>query len=275
VPRAPLASLNLAAFAYTFKTDVGPTPGAGQIQLNNADPTLATEMYIHELDSNGSDIALFLEYLTPGSWCNLGNRGDYQGQHTSWDVTAPTVDNGAIWTVPLTLFESVGGSFSNNEKVNLVLRYTSSGDFEGEHVLTGDPENPPAELDLGQLLWDGGEGGVPGPKAWIDIALISPWTNLGSSTQDAQYRLVGDMVQLRGKIKGGTTGSRAFALPEGFRPPTNLTIPATYYWYPQGGGGTPDAATLLVIDNGAVEVFFPDTGNANDVGFSCQFSVTP
>ena len=29
----------------------------------------------------------------------------------------------------------------------------------GEHVLTGDPENPPAELDAGQLLWDGVEGG--------------------------------------------------------------------------------------------------------------------
>lgn len=30
---------------------------------------------------------------------------------------------------------------------------------DGEHVLTGDPENPPAELDAGQLLWDGVEGG--------------------------------------------------------------------------------------------------------------------
>ena len=34
-----------------------------------------------------------------------------------------------------------------------------SGSFDGEHVLTGDPENPPAGLDAGQLLWDGVEGG--------------------------------------------------------------------------------------------------------------------
>ena len=32
----------------------------------------------------------------------------------------------------------------------------------GEHVLTGDPENPPADLDAGQLLWDGVEGGSGG-----------------------------------------------------------------------------------------------------------------
>jgi hypothetical protein len=29
------------------------------------------------------------------------------------------------------------------------------GSFDGEHVLTGDPANPPAELQVGQLLYDG------------------------------------------------------------------------------------------------------------------------
>lgn len=32
------------------------------------------------------------------------------------------------------------------------------GSFDGDHVLTGDPLNPPAELQVGQLLWDGVEG---------------------------------------------------------------------------------------------------------------------
>jgi hypothetical protein len=29
--------------------------------------------------------------------------------------------------------------------------------FEDEHVLVGDPNNPPEELDEGQLMWDGQE----------------------------------------------------------------------------------------------------------------------
>jgi len=32
-----------------------------------------------------------------------------------------------------------------------------SGGFDGEHVLTGDPEYPPEELAVGQLLYDGVE----------------------------------------------------------------------------------------------------------------------
>jgi len=36
------------------------------------------------------------------------------------------------------------------------------GSFDGEHVLTGDVDNPPEELDVGQLMWDGVEGGSGG-----------------------------------------------------------------------------------------------------------------
>lgn len=48
---------------------------------------------------------------------------------------------------------------------------------DGEHVLTGDPENPPAELDAGQLLWDGveggsGSGGGGGPHDHAEYALV-------------------------------------------------------------------------------------------------------
>jgi len=38
----------------------------------------------------------------------------------------------------------------------------AGGSFDGEHVLTGDVDNPPEELDVGQLMWDGVEGGSGG-----------------------------------------------------------------------------------------------------------------
>ena len=47
---------------------------------------------------------------------------------------------------------------------------------DGEHVLTGDPGNPPAGLDAGQLLWDGVEGGSGGggggPHDHAEYALV-------------------------------------------------------------------------------------------------------
>ena len=39
------------------------------------------------------------------------------------------------------------------------------GSFEGEHVLTGDVANPPEDLAVGQLMWDGVEGGSGGGDA--------------------------------------------------------------------------------------------------------------
>ena len=39
------------------------------------------------------------------------------------------------------------------------------GSFEGEHVLTGDVDNPPEDLAVGQLMWDGVEGGSGGGDA--------------------------------------------------------------------------------------------------------------
>jgi hypothetical protein len=50
-------------------------------------------------------------------------------------------------------------------------------DFDGEHVLTGDPASPPDGLDVGQLLWDGVEGssgssGGGGPHDHVEYALV-------------------------------------------------------------------------------------------------------
>lgn len=42
----------------------------------------------------------------------------------------------------------------------------SGGGFDGEHVLTGDPAAPPAELEVGQLLWDG-VGSEGGPSLMV------------------------------------------------------------------------------------------------------------
>jgi hypothetical protein len=44
-----------------------------------------------------------------------------------------------------------------------------------------------------------------------------------------QYRKVGDMVELRGVIRGGTAGTVAFTLPAGFRPPAHIEA-ALYYF---------------------------------------------
>jgi len=65
---------------------------------------------------------------------------------------------------------------------------------------------------------------VSGPVAWIAPTFTNSWVNYGSGFQSAGYRIVGDMVQLRGLIKSGTLGLAAFTLPAGYRPTANLLL---------------------------------------------------
>jgi hypothetical protein len=60
-----------------------------------------------------------------------------------------------------------------------------------------------------------------GAGAWINMALVAPWVNFGGALQIAQYRKVGDRVEIRGVIKSGVINTAFFTLPVGYRPPTN------------------------------------------------------
>lgn len=94
------------------------------------------------------------------------------------------------------------------------------------------------------------------------------WVNFGGSDQVAQYRRVGDMVQLRGVVKDGTSGATMFTLPTGYRPP------ATHHWV-QFSATSTGAATLNVDSAGLVTVLgYLGTGANTSVVISTQFSVS-
>ncbi len=59
---------------------------------------------------------------------------------------------------------------------------------------------------------------------WVAPTLLNSWVNYATSSQAAEYRRVGDRVEVRGFIKNGTVPAAVFTLPEGFRPPNELTF---------------------------------------------------
>lgn len=68
---------------------------------------------------------------------------------------------------------------------------------------------------------------APQPTPWSLITtFLNGWTNYDSAAiggwQQASYRKVGDEVQLRGLLAGGTIGQAMFTLPVGYRPPSGL-----------------------------------------------------
>jgi len=64
------------------------------------------------------------------------------------------------------------------------------------------------------------------PTVWTPVTFQGAWVNYGAPYQVAQYRKVGDEVQVRGLIKSGASGTVAFTLPAGFRPLADYVLPS-------------------------------------------------
>jgi len=107
-------------------------------------------------------------------------------------------------------------------------------------------------------------GVVPG--AWTAVVFENGWSNYGSSFQSVEYRKHGDMVQVRGAMKGGDPLVNVFTLPVGFRPPTKVVF--NFYAGPAHSG-------LFVIDtNGLTQASVSDGGNLALVTTDYSFSLT-
>ena len=80
------------------------------------------------------------------------------------------------------------------------------------------------------------------PGAWTAPTFQNSWVNY-DGVEPAQYRKVGDIVELRGLVKNGTVGETTaiFTLPTGFRPPKRVRIPivanSVFAWISVGTDG--------------------------------------
>jgi hypothetical protein len=220
-PAPPLGAVGFAAFAYRFDANTVPPPNSGYIEFNNADPSLVTEVTINDIDSTNQDISVFLSYIEPGAWLNVSDRGDYDSQRHSYDVTGPPVDNGTYWSFPVTPFENIGLPFSDNQQINLVIRFIALTQEYALDDLTDVNAPTPADNDIIQFntangLWEnqplpelGGSGftyiqdtppATPNPdETWWDsgIGLAYVWYDDGDTQQWVQYAPGG----------GGNTGA--------------------------------------------------------------------
>jgi hypothetical protein len=134
-------------------------------------------------------------------------------------------------------------------------------------VLSGAYPNPGFAADMAtQAELDA----LAAPSAWVAAALTAPWTNFDGTYEGAAYRKVGDEVQIRGFVKKGAAGAAnetIFTLPEGFRPPAKIFMPAR-----GGAGSTGSLGRMDILTDGKVTWLAGDP--AVYFVLRCQFSVT-
>jgi hypothetical protein len=91
-------------------------------------------------------------------------------------------------------------------------------------------------------------GAVVSPISdWIAPTLLNGWTNLGGGSQVAQYRRVGDRVDVRFVIRGGTA-LELFQLPIGYRPAADIGFSVNVH----DKTDNPDFGHLRILSSGSV-----------------------
>ena len=118
--------------------------------------------------------------------------------------------------------------------------------------------------DVGPAIYNPAPPPVNTPTPWMGVTFQNGWSDYASGFQTCQYRSIGDIVYIRGLMKGGTIGAQvAFVLPTGLRPPGRLQIATqaagAFAWF-----------SINNSDGG----FYPELGNNAAYNINCSFSTT-
>jgi len=116
---------------YRVATDA--FPAAGRLQFNNADPALATNLYVNEINDNSADMTNFLDLLADGDVIYL-QVTDTSGQNVVVEIGIP-VKNADVYTFPIASVNTQGTPFTNNASMAFVASIGAGAGGTNDHLL--------------------------------------------------------------------------------------------------------------------------------------------
>ena len=117
VPTSPVGGM---AMHYKWSTNTLSTdPGAGYVKVNNADPHLATQLYINDLTSLGNDLSPVYDNIEAGDVIGVWEEA---ASNTTlyYEVTSAT-DNSGWHTFGVTNIPTAAGTINNNNHVQVFV----------------------------------------------------------------------------------------------------------------------------------------------------------
>lgn len=130
---------------WRSRTEIVAPPGSGQLRFNNADPELATELFLHETNENGEDLANFIALIEDGDLVYIQVASD-SSQFILCEVSTNT-DNGTYVTLGLANVSQQGAAIAQNTTVNVIATIAGGGGASSLGGLTDVTLTAPAEGD--------------------------------------------------------------------------------------------------------------------------------
>ncbi|MGH8075617.1 MAG: hypothetical protein ACREO4_16325 [Lysobacter sp.] len=111
-------------------------PGAAGVRWNNADPELATEIYISDADGNAGDLAAFFASLAVGGFIYVQGSADSAARDNlqRWQVTA--VDAEAGYTKLAVALQASAGVFDDDDALELTIQQPAPTPGVDRNVVT-------------------------------------------------------------------------------------------------------------------------------------------
>lgn len=117
--QSPASGGGFVTTNYRFSTNtVDSDPGSGVVKFNNSTPASVTQIFISQITSNGANAAEIIESLVSGDNVTVSQEDDGT-KFIRCDVNGTIVDNGAYYTIPVTIVDS--GTLIGNNKSTVVL----------------------------------------------------------------------------------------------------------------------------------------------------------
>lgn len=131
---------NVLALRVPMVADLSATaeadPGTAGVRWNNADPNLATELYVNDADGDSGDLAALFASLTTGGHLYLQGAADSAARDNlqRWQVTSIT-DAAGYTKLGVTL-QASGGAFTDADALELILQQPAPSPGVDRNVIT-------------------------------------------------------------------------------------------------------------------------------------------
>lgn len=160
---------------WRFRTEIVAPPATGQLRFNNVDPESATELYLHETNSNGEDLANFIALLEAGDLVYIQQSND-SSKFILCEISSNT-DSGTFATLGLANVAQQGGAIAQNTSVNVIATIAGGG---GSGAIINDAVQARRTTDL--LL----------TTAYVDVTLDS--TDVESDAAVIEHDAITDRI---------------------------------------------------------------------------------
>jgi hypothetical protein len=165
-----------ATFAYDFNTSTSSAdPGAGKLALNNETFSSATQLYIDDLDIDGTDIQLYLRTIDDSTSTIKGHfrisKRLSPDDFVLYTITSLAEDSG-YFTVSCSYVSGSSPTFANNEDLLITFARTGDKGEQGPQGFQGFQGNQGNQGYQGYQGFQGDQGVVKSATAPGDTSLL-------------------------------------------------------------------------------------------------------